>query len=264
MPEPQKEFNAERSSVDLMQNKVPRTSLREVASLSSIECILKEIRESGSSLNLPAKVISESEDLCVRAIRNRAMPYDLQAFIAACITAACKINRVAMTPYLIVKQPHEYLQLINGMVTSLKNSLDLDIEDLPPMDYLPRFFSEVENTSGCGLETGYRARAFEILELSCEKNQKLLSVAWPDTYAAAAIYIAAIEYNLPITHQHIWKATGITSQALSKRCKEISGLLNLKANPQDKPKPRASQTLTETSAHRSFKNYAAQLKSSED
>ncbi|MBI4095510.1 MAG: hypothetical protein HY438_01465 [DPANN group archaeon] len=225
-----------------------------------IEDVLNEIRVKGSSLGLSGKVISESESVCMRAVEKKSRPYDLQAFVAACITAACKVNRVAMTPYLIVRQPNAYLRLVNGMVTSLKNSLNLDTEELPPQDYLPKFFAEVEFSSGHHLSKEFRVRAFEILEQACEKKPELLTTKWPDTYAAGAIYAVIIEYKLPISQEHIWSALGVDTRVLSKKYRELADLLAIKLNPLDKPKGRPAVTITESRSEIARKNQMMELK----
>ena len=102
----------------------------------------------------------------------------------------------------------------------LCRKLDIKMPIATPMDYVPRFASEL------GLSGETEAKAIEILEEAREKG--IISGRGPTGVAAAAIYLAAKITNDKQTQKGIaGKLIGVTEVTIRNRYEELARALNM-------------------------------------
>jgi transcription initiation factor TFIIB len=97
--------------------------------------------------------------------------------------------------------------------------LNIRINPTNPIDYIPRFASEL------GLSSNVQQRAIEILEQAI--NLGLTSGRGPMGVAAAALYIASIEKGERRTQRDVSEVAKVTEVTVRNRYKELQEKLGI-------------------------------------
>lgn len=186
----------------------------------NLKTALRELRRTKSSLQLPSDVAEETAKLyrkCVRKglIRGRL----IEEVLAAALYITCRKRQIPRTLDEISEASGVDKTDIGRTYRFLKNELDIDVPLTNPVNYVPRFASELE------LNGEVQEEAKDILEKAIEK--KLISGRGPTGVAAAALYMAGVKLNKRRTQKEVAEAAGVTEVTIRNRYRELKEKLDL-------------------------------------
>lgn len=180
-----------------------------------------EIERLGLQLGLPQRVKDLAALLYKNAAKNRLIKgRSVESMVAACIYAACKINKVPRSLDEISRVSKAARKDISRSFRLLINH-GL-IKKIPPskaIDFVPRLASELK------LSTKVQQTALNILEMA--RHLGLASGRMPEGLAAAAVYLATILHCEKRTQREIASSASVTEVTIRNRFKELLETLDI-------------------------------------
>ena len=188
----------------------------------SLTMVLTEIDRIVSVLDLPRDVNETAARICRLAMKNHiAKGRSIESMAAACVYAACRINRIPRTLDEISSVSRASKKEVGRSYRILAKTVLTQICKVPPaspIDYIPRLVSQL------GLPGEVQTRAVEILNIAMQLG--ITSGKGPTGLAAAAVYLACVLLNYKKTQREIAQAAGVTEVTVRNRYKELSDQLN--------------------------------------
>ncbi|WP_081655463.1 transcription initiation factor IIB [Halopiger goleimassiliensis] len=176
-----------------------------------------EIRGIVSALSLPASVkdqscslfeSAQSEDLlCGRSI---------EGFAAGSVYAVCRVQSIARTIEEIVDASHADRDELIVAYDALNRDLGLPIGPISPLEYLPRYATELD------LECDVEARAREYATSFIESDK--LGGKNPSGVAAACLYMAAYDLGVDVSQTTAAEVADVSRMTIRSRIKELKEL----------------------------------------
>jgi transcription initiation factor TFIIB len=167
-----------------------------------------------SALGLPENVRETASVIYRRALDENLLPgRSIEGVSTASLHAAARMGNVPrsldeMSAVSRVDQP-----TFKRAYRYIVRELSLEVQPADPLEYLPRFASDLELTD----ETERRAR--ELLETA--KRQNVHSGKSPVGLAAAAIYAAGVLCNDALTQSEVSEATEMSEVTIRNRYQEL-------------------------------------------
>jgi len=184
---------------------------------------LSELDRIASHLKLPRHVEEEAARLYREAVRKGLIRgRSIEAVIAACVYAACRLLKVPRTLDEIAEVSRVDKKEIGRSFRFIARHLNLTPKKLfvKPTDYVHKFADEL------GLSEKVRRRAIQILEEAYEKG--LTSGKSPAGLVAAALYIAGLLEGEKRTQREVAEVARVTEVTVRNRYKELVDRLNIK------------------------------------
>jgi transcription initiation factor TFIIB len=145
-----------------------------------------------------------------RLVRSRS----IDAMVAASIYAACRLRKSPRSLREIAHYSRVSKKKIGQHYRLIIRKLKLRMPIADPVNYVPRMINEL------GLPGEVQQKVLKILEQAKQKH-RLVMGRDPRGIAAAAIYIASILTDNPVTQRAIASVAGITEVTVRNRYKEI-------------------------------------------
>jgi transcription initiation factor TFIIB len=145
-----------------------------------------------------------------RLVRSRS----IDAMVAASIYAACRLRKTPRSLREIARYSRVSKKKIGQHYRLIIRKLKLRMPIADPVTYVPRMITEL------GLSGEVQQKVIKILK-QAKKKHRLVMGRDPRGIAAAAIYIASILTDNPVTQREIATVAGITEVTVRNRYKEI-------------------------------------------
>ncbi len=182
------------------------TALSEIARMSSVAVLSRDIRETASVIYRKATMKGLTRG---RAIKETA----------AALYAACRQCGVPRTLDEIASVSGIPRKKIGRTYRLLSRELGLKLMPTSPIDYVSRFCSQLK------LNGGVRSKAIEILEESAKKE--LSTGKGPTGTVAASVYIASILCGEKRTQREVADVAGVTEVTVRNRYKKLAEELSI-------------------------------------
>ena len=181
---------------------------------------LSELDRMASSLGLPRNVREIAAMLYRRAVEQRLIRgRSIEGVAAAALYAACRQSRIPRTLDEVAEVSRVGKKEIGRSYRFIARELRLSIPPTSPIDYVPRFISELK------LLGEVQAEAIQILKKAANKG--LTSGRGPTGVAAAAIYVASVLANSRRTQREVAAVARVTEVTVRNRYKELVEKLDL-------------------------------------
>jgi transcription initiation factor TFIIB len=181
---------------------------------------MAELDRLSSHLSLPRSIREAAAMIYRRAVEeNLIRGRSIESVTAACLYAACRQRGVPRTLEEIAEHARVDKKEIGRSYRFIVKELNIRINPTNPIDYIPRFASEL------GLSSNVQQRAIEILEQAI--NLGLTSGRGPMGVAAAALYIASIEKGERRTQRDVSEVAKVTEVTVRNRYKELQEKLGI-------------------------------------
>jgi transcription initiation factor TFIIB len=181
---------------------------------------LSELDRMASSLGLPRNVREIAAMLYRRAVEQRLIRgRSIEGVAAAALYAACRQSRIPRTLDEVAEVSRVGKKEIGRSYRFIARELRLSIPPTSPIDYVPRFISELK------LLGEVQAQAIQILKMAA--NNGLTSGRGPTGVAAAAIYVASVLGNSRRTQREVASVARVTEVTVRNRYKELVEKLDL-------------------------------------
>jgi transcription initiation factor TFIIB len=181
---------------------------------------LSELDRMASSLGLPRNVREIAAMLYRRAVEQRLIRgRSIEGVAAAALYAACRQSRIPRTLDEVAEVSRVGKKEIGRSYRFIARELRLSIPPTSPIDYVPRFISELK------LLGEVQAEAIQILKQAANKG--LTSGRGPTGVAAAAIYVASVLANSRRTQREVAAVARVTEVTVRNRYKELVEKLDL-------------------------------------
>lgn len=175
-----------------------------------------EMSRVGSELGLPTEVIEFSETMYRQVLKSREKQYwDIEVTAMAVLYVATKTQSEAINPDEItdVDRVSTTKKRLLRRAKQVSNLLSLDIEAFyDSSSYINRYCEELD------VSEDVRERAHEITDICSEAG--IAGGKNPSGWAAAAIYLAATEYDEKIKQSEIADAASVTTVTVRNRYQE--------------------------------------------
>ncbi len=193
----------------------------------NLKLALAELKRISSYLKLPESVEEEASRIYHMAVqkglvRGRSM----ESVVAGAVYAACRKHDVPRTLDELSEASGIDRKEIGRTYRFVIRELEIKILPSNPIDYIPRFASELRLTAVT------QSRAVEIIEKA--RSVALTSGRGPTGIAAAALYVAALMNGEKRTQRSVADVAGVTEVTIRNRYKEL--LKELKLEDQLKKK----------------------------
>ncbi len=181
---------------------------------------LVELSKLSSKLNLPKNVRETASVLYRKAlekglIRGRS----IEAVTTAGVYAACRQCKVPRTLDEIAEASAMDRKEVGKAYRYISRELGFNLNPTTPIDYIPRFCSELN------LGSDVQLRAVQISEKAMDRE--LTSGRGPTGVSAAAIYIACVLMGERRTQKEVADVAGVTEVTIRNRYKEIADTLEI-------------------------------------
>jgi len=181
---------------------------------------MSELDRLASQLSLPRTVKEAAAVLYRRALEHKLIRgRSIEAMIAACVYAACRLRHVPRTLDEIAHHSRINRKELGRCYRLLLRELDVRIPIASPTDFIPRFAQTLH------LSGRVQRRAAEIIEAARAKG--LTAGKDPTGLAAASLYISAIQEGERRTQREIAETAHVTEVTVRNRYKELVRQLNL-------------------------------------
>lgn len=175
---------------------------------------LSEIERMGSALGLPEPIREIASVLYRRALDEGLLPgRSIEGVASAAIYAASRqadaprsldeVAPVSRVDRLEIARTYRYV----------KRELDLEISPVDPVEYLPRFASDLD------VSTVVERRARDLLKMA--KDRGLHSGKSPTGMAAAAIYAAGLVVDQRVTQDEVSAVSDVSQVTIRNRYMEL-------------------------------------------
>jgi len=187
----------------------------------NLSIALPELDRMCAHLNIPANIKEESAMWYRKAVsKGLVRGRSIESVVAAVIYLISRKHQLPKTLDELETVSGVRKKDISRSYRFLCRKLEIKMPLATPMDYVPRFASEL------GLSGETEAKAIEILEEA--RKQGILSGRGPTGIAAAAIYLAAKITNDKQTQKGIaGKLVGVTEVTIRNRYDELAKALNI-------------------------------------
>ncbi len=176
---------------------------------------LSEIDRMASALRLPVNIREQASMLYRKAMEKRLIRgRSIESITSALIYITCRQYGVSRTLEEVTKISRVEYKKISRVYRYLLREMNLKITLTSPVEYVPRFCSELN------LGSEIRSNAIAIIKKTEEVG--LTDGRLPIGIAAAAIYIATILNKEHRTQKQVSDVTGVTEVTIRNRYKEIS------------------------------------------
>ncbi len=181
---------------------------------------LTELDRVASRINLPRNVKEIAAVVYRKAVEKKLIRgRSIEGVTAASIYAACRQCKVPRTLDEIADTAKLNRREIGRTYRYISRELGLSLSPTTPIDYVPRFGSELNLTGEI------QSKAIEILKKAMERG--LTSGRGPTSIAAAAIYIASVLHGERRTQREVADVAGITEVTIRNRYKELAESLDI-------------------------------------
>jgi transcription initiation factor TFIIB len=181
---------------------------------------LVELNKIASKLGVPKNVRETAALLYRRAMLSGSLKgRSIENVVAASLYAACRQCSVPRTLDEIAQGAGLVRRDLGRTYRYLCRELTINLDPTTPLDYVPRFCSELN------LNQRVQTKAIEILRKAIEKQ--LTAGRTPTGSTAAAIYIASVLVGENRTQREIANVAGITEVTIRNRYKEIAEKLDI-------------------------------------
>ncbi|WIV66947.1 transcription initiation factor IIB [Natrialbaceae archaeon AArc-T1-2] len=175
---------------------------------------LGEIDRMASALGLPENVRETASVIYRQALEQDLLPgRSIEGIATASLHAAARMEQVPRSIDEIDAVTRVDEEEFKRAYRYINRELGLEIQPADPLEYLPRFASELALED----ETEHRAR--ELLERA--KRENLHSGKSPVGLAAAAIYAAGRLTNADLTQQEVSEVTEMSEVTIRNRYQEL-------------------------------------------
>ena len=182
---------------------------------------LSELDRDASKLSLPKSVREDAAIIYRQAVKEKLIRgRSIEGVVAATLYASCRRCGIPRTLDEVAEVSRVTKKEVGRTYRFLSRKLDIKLQPTSPVDYVPRFASELK------LSGVVESRAIEIINLAM--SQGLTSGRSPTGVAAAALYMAAFLLNVRKTQKEIADVAGVTEVTIRNRYKELSENLNIK------------------------------------
>lgn len=180
------------------------------------------IEEMSDRINLPQSVIERAQFLYHKVYETRRLKgnvIDYDAKTTACLYIACHEENCPRTLKEISAISEISSRLINKTQRQIRKELNISTTIVDSNELLPRFCGQLY------LPLGVRKRASQIVEAAKTMND--MSKIFPETVAAASIYIAATQSpHERRTQKDIGSSVGLTPGSISRASRLLAHRLN--------------------------------------
>jgi transcription initiation factor TFIIB len=179
----------------------------------NLQFALSEIDRMASALGVPRSVREVASVIYRRAldedlIRGRS----IEGVATAALYAACRQEGIPRSLDEVAEVARVEQKEIGRTYRYVAQELSLGLEPVDPVQYVPRFCSELE------LSEEVEQKTREIIEVTAEKG--MLSGKSPTGYAAAAIYAASLLCNEKKTQREVAEVAQVTEVTIRNRYQE--------------------------------------------
>ncbi|MES3516422.1 MAG: transcription initiation factor IIB [Natronomonas sp.] len=179
----------------------------------NLQFALSEIDRMSSALGVPRSVREVASVIYRRAldedlIRGRS----IEGVATAALYAACRQEGIPRSLDEVAEVARVEQKEIGRTYRYIAQELSLALEPVDPVQYVPRFCSEL------GLSEEVEQKTREIIEVTAEKG--MLSGKSPTGYAAAAIYAASLLCNEKKTQREVADVAQVTEVTIRNRYQE--------------------------------------------
>jgi transcription initiation factor TFIIB len=179
----------------------------------NLQFALSEIDRMSSALGVPRSVREVASVIYRRAldddlIRGRS----IEGVATAALYAACRQEGIPRSLDEVAEVARVEQKEIGRTYRYIAQELSLGLEPVDPVQYVPRFCSEL------GLSEEVEQKTREIIEVTAEKG--MLSGKSPTGYAAAAIYAASLLCNEKKTQREVAEVAQVTEVTIRNRYQE--------------------------------------------
>ncbi|MFW9983577.1 MAG: transcription initiation factor IIB [Candidatus Odinarchaeota archaeon] len=181
---------------------------------------MSELDRITSQLSVPRPVKEASAILYRRTVeRHLIRGRSIEAMIAACVYAGCRLRQVPRTLDEIAHHSRINRKELGRCYRLLLRKLDMRVPIAQPADFVPRFAQALE------LSSRSQRRAIDILDKA--KANGITAGKDPTGLAAATLYIASIQEGERRTQREIANIARVTEVTVRNRYKEMVRVLNL-------------------------------------
>ncbi|MDO8057066.1 MAG: transcription initiation factor IIB [Candidatus Hermodarchaeota archaeon] len=181
---------------------------------------MSELDRITSQLSVPRPVKEASAILYRRTVERRLIRgRSIEAMIAACVYAGCRLRQVPRTLDEIAHHSRINRKELGRCYRLLLRKLDMRVPISQPADFVPRFAQSLSVSSRV------QRRAIDILDLA--KNRGITAGKDPTGLAAATLYIASIQEGERRTQREIANVARVTEVTVRNRYKEMVRVLDL-------------------------------------
>ena len=181
---------------------------------------MSELDRITSQLSVPRPVKEASAILYRRTVERRLIRgRSIEAMIAACVYAGCRLRQVPRTLDEIAHHSRINRKELGRCYRLLLRKLDMRVPISQPADFVPRFAQSLSVSSRV------QRRAVDILDLA--KNRGITAGKDPTGLAAATLYIASIQEGERRTQREIANVARVTEVTVRNRYKEMVRVLDL-------------------------------------
>ncbi len=182
---------------------------------------LSELDRMASVLGLSKALRESSAKIYRRAVKNHLIRgRSIEGVAAASLYAACRRNKIPRTLNEIAECARVGKKEIGRSYRFVANKLKLSSHPVSPMEYIPRFISELNLSNKIAKKSRLIVKAAE--------RRGLTSGRGPTGVAAAAIYVSSIYFNERRTQRDIARVAQVTEVTVRNRFKEMVTKLNLR------------------------------------
>jgi transcription initiation factor TFIIB len=181
---------------------------------------MSELDRISSQLTIPRPAKEAAAILYRRTVeRHLIRGRSIEAMIAACVYAGCRLRQVPRTLDEIAHQSRINRKELGRCYRLLLRKLDMRVPVSKPTDFIPRFAQALQ------LSSRVQHRAAEIIEAA--RAQAITAGKDPTGLAAATLYIASIQEGERRTQREIAAVARVTEVTVRNRYKEMVRVLNL-------------------------------------
>ncbi len=181
---------------------------------------MSELDRITSQLGVPRTVKEAAAILYRRTVeRHLIRGRSIEAMIAACIYAACRLRQVPRTLDEIAHHSRINRKELGRCYRLLLRKLDMRVPVSQPTDFIPRF------SQALSLSTRVQGTAINILDAA--KAKGITAGKDPTGLAAATLYISSIQEGERRTQREIAAVARVTEVTVRNRYKEMVRVLNL-------------------------------------
>ncbi len=173
-----------------------------------------EIRRLVSSLSLPTPVREQSCTLFESAQHEDLLcGRSLEGFSAATVYATCRVQSIARTMDEVVAQARASKSELKAAYDALNRELGLPVGPISPVEYLPRYTSELE------LQADIESRAREYAMWLGEHGR--IGGKNPSGVAAACLYRAAYDHGVDLTQTEVAELANVSRMTIRSTATEL-------------------------------------------
>ncbi|OUJ19201.1 Transcription initiation factor TFIIB family [Methanonatronarchaeum thermophilum] len=215
-----KELSPEKKSQFNRLRRLQLQSRRSSGKERSLSTGLQEMHRMVSQLNI-SKDVHEVAAVFYKTASDKGLMKgrSIEAMVAATIYIASRFYELPRTLEELSDAARVSKKEVARAERYLVDELDINLKPASPVDYVPRFVSEL------GLGKEVENRIVEVIELASERS--LLSGRSPVSIAAAATYLVAKIMDKKVTQSSISEVSGVSEVTIRNRYQEIEEEMDL-------------------------------------